>query len=103
MISYDEAKVRSTVIKAMAHPTRLIILEFLKDGEKSVGEINTLFDADTSTISKHLAVLKNVGILGDRKEGSRVYYCLQVPCILDFFQCVTEVIKHNVRSQVKAV
>ena len=103
MISYDEAKVRSTVIKAMAHPTRLIILEFLKDGEKSVGEINALFDADTSTISKHLAVLKNVGILGDRKEGNRVYYYLQVPCILDFFQCVTEVIKHNVRAQIKAV
>jgi ArsR family transcriptional regulator len=48
---------------------------------------------DVSTISKHLSVLKNAGIVTDKKRGAQVFYTLRVPCILNFFSCVNSVLK----------
>jgi DNA-binding transcriptional ArsR family regulator len=81
------------VIKAMAHPTRLFVVEELSRGERCVCELTDMVGADVSTVSKHLAVLKNVGIVGAAKRGSRVYYRLRMPCVLNFFGCVENVIK----------
>ena len=81
------------VIKAMGHPTRLFLVEELSRGERCVCELTDMIGADVSTVSKHLAVLKNVGIVGAAKRGSRVYYQLRMPCVLNFFGCVENVIK----------
>ena len=88
-----EAKTK--VLKALAHPTRLWMAEQLADGEKCVCEFVDKVDADFSTISKHLSVLKRAGIVADEKRGKQVFYTLKVPCVLNFMHCVESVIEKS--------
>ena len=91
-----EAKTK--VLKALAHPTRLWMAEQLALGERCVCEFVEAVDADFSTISKHLSVLKQAGIVADEKRGKQVYYTLKVPCVLNFMHCVEEVIASNAKA-----
>ena len=84
---------RARVIKALAHPTRLFIVEELARGERCVCELREMVGADLSTVSKHLAVLKNAGILSDERRGAQVFYRLRVPCVLNFFGCVEALLR----------
>ncbi|MBK1790267.1 metalloregulator ArsR/SmtB family transcription factor [Persicirhabdus sediminis] len=92
-----EAKAK--VLKALAHPTRLWMAEQLADGERCVCEFVDQVDADFSTISKHLSVLKQAGIVADEKRGKQVYYHLKVPCVLKFMSCVEAVIETQIKAQ----
>lgn len=84
-------KKRSELIKALAHPTRLFIIDFLTDGEKCVCEIVEQVDVDISTISKHLLVMKNAGLVEDEKRGLKVFYKLTCPCISNLFTCLEDI------------
>lgn len=88
---------RARVIKAMAHPSRLFMVDELSRGERCVCELRDMIGADISTISKHLSVLKEAGIVEDDKRGQQVFYRLRVPCILNFFGCVEDVLVANAR------
>ena len=88
---------RARVIKAMAHPSRLFMVDELSRGERCVCELRDMIGADMSTISKHLSVLKDAGIVEDDKRGQQVFYRLRVPCILNFFGCVEDVLVANAR------
>jgi ArsR family transcriptional regulator len=90
---------RARIVKAMAHPTRLFIVDQLSHGERCVCELTDMIGADMSTVSKHLALLRNAGIIHDDKRGSQVFYTLRVPCILRFFDCVESVILSTAREQ----
>ncbi|NIP42819.1 MAG: winged helix-turn-helix transcriptional regulator [candidate division Zixibacteria bacterium] len=90
---------RAKIIKALAHPARLYIVDQLSHGEKCVCELTEMIGSDVSTVSKHLAVLKNSGIVSDEKRGTQVFYSLRVPCVLNFFSCVESVISSNARDQ----
>ena len=90
---------RARVIKALAHPSRLYIVDMLAQHEHSVGELTTLVGSDMSTVSKHLSVLKNAGVVKDEKRGASVYYSLRIPCILNFFKCTDAVIDAIKREQ----
>ena len=83
---------RANILKALAHPSRLLIVEELAGGEKCVCELQAEIGADISTVSKHLAVMKRAGLVADEKRGLQVYYRLLSPCILNFFDCVESVI-----------
>ncbi|WP_432823781.1 ArsR/SmtB family transcription factor [Trichloromonas sp.] len=83
---------RTQVLKAMAHPSRLLIIEELEKEERCVCELTSMVGADVSTVSKHLSVLREAGIVQDEKRGNQVYYRLRVPCILNFFGCVESVL-----------
>ena len=91
------------IIKALAHPTRLFIVEELSRGERCVCELTDMVGADTSTVSKHLAILKNVGVVNVDKRGTQVFYNLNCPCILDFVSCVNDVLKSNAERQMELV
>ena len=54
-------------------------------------------------MSKHLSILKNAGILADRKEGTTVYYSLEAPCLLKFIGCVEAVIEQNIQKQLASL
>jgi len=84
---------RARVLKAMAHLTRLYIVDVLSEGERCVHELTEMVGADISTVSKHLSVLRSAGILSDEKRGSEVYYSLRMACVLGFFDCVEAVLK----------
>jgi ArsR family transcriptional regulator len=90
---------RAEIIKAMAHPTRLFIIEELTRNERCVNELTEKIGADVSTVSKHLSVLKTAGIVRDEKRGAQVYYSLKVPCILNFFGCVESVLKTSAEER----
>jgi len=90
---------KATILKALAHPARLWMAEPLEGGGKCVCELVEPLDLDFSTVSKHLSVLKQAGIVADDKRGKQVYYTLKVPCVLNFMHCVEEVIASNARAQ----
>lgn len=92
---------RARVVKAMAHPTRLFIVDALSRGERCVCDLTDMVGADISTVSKHLSVLKNAGIVRDDKRGSQVWYSLRVPCIMNFFDCVEAVLRSSVEEQLE--
>ena len=95
--AYFEAK--AAILKALAHPTRLWMAEQLADGERCVCEFVDGLDIDFSTVSKHLSVLKQAGIVEDSKRGKQVFYSLKVPCVLNFMQCVETVIRTNAEEK----
>jgi DNA-binding transcriptional ArsR family regulator len=84
---------QARIIKALAHPTRLFIVDELSRGERCVCELTDLIGVEMPTVSRHLSLLKQAGILTDEKRGSLVYYRLRVPCVLNFFKCVQAVQK----------
>jgi ArsR family transcriptional regulator len=90
---------RARVLKAMAHPSRLFIIEELAKKERCVCDLTDLIGADVSTVSKHLSVLKQAGIVVDDKRGNQVFYRLRVPCILNFFGCVESVLESRAKEQ----
>ena len=78
--------------KALGHPTRLFIVEELSRGERCVCELTAMVGADVSTVSKHLSVLRGVGLVEDEKRGAQVFYRLLVPCVLTSFSCIDAVL-----------
>ncbi|MFC2172556.1 ArsR/SmtB family transcription factor [Acidobacteriota bacterium] len=94
---------RADIIKAMAHPTRLFIVDELSRQERCVCELTDMIGADVSTVSKHLTVLKGAGIVQDEKRGAQVYYTLKVPCVLKFFSCVETVLKSRAKEQLDLI
>lgn len=87
---------QAAVLKAMAHPTRLLILNSLKKKEACVCELRDLAGCDISTVSKHLLVLKNAGLVAARREGNWLHYRLVCPCVLEFTACVAKMENTNV-------
>ena len=92
---------RAKVIKALAHPTRLFMVDELSRHEHCVHELTEKVGADVSTVSRHLAVLKGVGIVRDEKRGLQVFYSLRMPCVLNFFTCVETVMKTVAEENLK--
>ena len=94
---------KADIIKAVAHPLRVAVVDFLKDGEKCVCEIAAHLGAERSNVSRHLAVMLKAGVLSSRKDGLMVFYELRTPCILNFLNCATQTLQHNVNEDAKAL
>ena len=89
---------QAEIAKAIAHPLRIAVVNFLKDGEQCVCDIAEHIGSERSNVSRHLSVMSNAGLLEYRKEGLKVIYRLKTPCILDFFSCVSRVLKQQVKD-----
>ncbi|WP_240473420.1 metalloregulator ArsR/SmtB family transcription factor [Ferrimonas senticii] len=102
MTTFDLAQyqARTQVLKALAHPTRLWLVEQLEQQERCVCELVCGVDADISTVSKHLSVLKNAGIVSCRRQGKQIFYRLETPCLLKLMNCVETVISSNAKAAV---
>ena len=79
---------RAAVIKALAHPSRLLVAEALMDGEMCVCDLKDLVGADMSTVSKHLSLMRQAGVLVCEKRGLNIYYRLACDCLGDFLRCL---------------
>ena len=79
---------RAEIIKALAHPSRVLIAESLLDGERCVCELREIVGGDLSTVSKHLTLMRRAGVVVSEKRGLNIYYQLACPCFADFFRCV---------------
>ena len=98
-----KCELQAEVLKALAHPLRLAVVQYLAKEEKCVCEIVDYVGTSQSNISKHLSIMKRVGVLSDRKEGLSVYYRLNMPCALNFFQCVQEIIETQLSERSAAL
>lgn len=86
-------KKKAEILKAMAHPVRLMIIDLLSKREHCVCEILPYTELDQSTLSRHLSVLKNSNIIEDEKRGQKVYYKLLCPCVLHSLDCIESMTK----------
>jgi len=93
LLNINECDKIATVIKAMAHPTRLFLMQAISEQEHCVCELADMVGADVSTVSRHLSTLKNAGIVEGRKQNNQVFYQLIRPCLLDIYTCVLNISK----------
>jgi ArsR family transcriptional regulator len=89
-------EMQAEILKALAHPVRLAIADFLAGGEQCVCDIAERVGAERSNVSHHLALMQQAGVLDSRKDGLRVLYSLRTPCVLHCLTCATEVLRERV-------
>ena len=94
----EQFRAQAAVIKALAHPTRLFIADELSRGERCVCELTEMIGVEMPTVSRHLSLMKNVGLVSDEKRGAKIFYRLKVPCVVNFFHCVEGVLNGNKAS-----
>ena len=75
---------QARIFKALGHPSRLLMVDALRDGEKCVCDLQTLVGDDMSTVSKHLSVLREAGVVSSEKRGTNIYYRLALCCLETF-------------------
>lgn len=90
-----ELRIGAAICKALAHPSRLLIIDQLASGEKCVASLTSVVGSDISTVSNHLAVLRNVGLVSDERRGSQVFYRLTTSCITNIFHCIEQIRKNQ--------
>ena len=76
------------VFRALGHPARLTMAVALGRGERCVTELKDLVGLSWSTVSRHLALLRQAGIVRDEKRGNQVVCSLSLPCVASFVQCL---------------
>lgn len=89
---------KAEFFKVLSHPARLAILDHLRSGEKSVNELQTLLEADQSTISQQLARLRNGNLVDTRKDGTTVYYSVRDPMIFELMDVALEIFNRHMIS-----
>ena len=89
---------QAEIAKAIAHPLRIAIIDFLKDGEQCVCDIAEHIGSERSNVSRHLSVMVKAGLLNYYKDGLKVIYKLETPCVLDFLSCTGEVLKKQAKD-----
>ena len=92
---------QANVLKALGQPTRLQILDLLKDGERCVCEIFPAIHQEQANVSKHLSILKQAGVLDSRKDGLRIIYRIKNREVLDLLKGVSMMLKHQMQEQKK--
>ena len=95
----ERLRLKAEVFKAMGHPLRLGIIEFLQQGEMCVCDIVTHVGTEISNVSKHLSILKKTGVVADRRDGLKIMYRLTMPCAIDFARCVEGVVIKRLEDQ----
>lgn len=88
-LSPDQMEFAASILKAVAHPIRLSILQLLDNEDRlSVNEICKRINSEQSLTSHHLSNMKLKGILGSKREGQRVYYYLKLPALNNLLACL---------------
>jgi len=81
---------RAAILKSLAHPSRLLIIEMLEQAPRCVGELTEAIGADITTVSKHLSVMKRAGLVRDEKHGTYSEYSLVCDCVTHMIDCIEE-------------
>jgi DNA-binding transcriptional ArsR family regulator len=81
-------RAEAAVFKALGHPARLHVVNELAAGERCVSDLVDLTGLGWSTVSRHLSVLKAVGVVADEKRGLQIFYRLKLPCVARFTACL---------------
>lgn len=95
----DLIEYRAEVLKALAQPTRLKIIDFLRDGERCVCEIFPAIDEEQSNTSRHLNMMLSAGVLSRRKDGLKIYYAIKHQEVLEIMDIVTGIVKRDISGR----
>ena len=87
--------VKAEFFRVVGHPKRVRILELLADGPRTVGDLQTALELDSSGTSQHLAALRKVGVLVSRRQGTNVYYSVRDQRIFDLLATARAIITSN--------
>ena len=91
-------KIKADFLKALAHPARLQIVEFLKSGEKNVGSIIKALSIQQSSLSRHLTILREAGILKSRQQGTVVYYNIEDHDIFHVLRLIADMLRKKLKK-----
>jgi ArsR family transcriptional regulator len=83
---------KAGILKALAHPTRVMIFEALAGGEMTVGGLVELMGTKEANTSRHLALMRSAGLVSTRKDGLNVYYSVKMPCLVSVLDCLDEAV-----------
>src|SRR4051794_39082471 len=92
---HELRRFKAEIFQALAHPTRIAIVEALRRGEKSAGQLIEQLELEPANASQHLAVLRGKQVVVNRKEGNQVFYSLRDPVLIE----VLDVLKRYFYSQ----
>lgn len=86
---------KAEIFRALGQVVRLRIIEVLSESEHTVSQLARLVGTSQSNLSKHLALLRRVGLVGTRREGANIFYGLKLRCTGHFLACVTEALREQ--------
>lgn len=92
---------QARIFKALGHPSRLLMVDALRSGEKCVCDLQALVGDDMSTVSRHLSVLREAGVVTSEKRGTSIYYRLALCCLEMFLACTGELVQKRILSKVE--
>ena len=90
---------RAIVLKALGHPSRMLIVDALSNGPLCVADLRRKVGSNMSTVSKHLSLLKDAGVVVDKKSGVQVFYRLRCKCVTNFFLCAERVLELAIKDR----
>lgn len=97
----DHFEIRAEILKSVSQPTRLKIIEFLRDGERCVCEIFPAIGEEQSNTSRHLNLMMASGVLSRRKDGLKIYYAIKHPEILTIVDLATEIMTNEIMGRTR--
>lgn len=101
---YAKCAAQAEVLRALGHPSRLYIVFQLANGsQKCVCELAAALGADMSTVSRHLSVLKRVGILEEQKRGQMIFHKLRTPCVVELLECIGRTIEQSLEAKLSSL
>jgi ArsR family transcriptional regulator len=92
---------KANIFQALGHPTRIAIIEILRDGELSAGTIQERLGIEQANVSQHLAILRNRQILSNRKAGNQVLYSVRNPVLIEVLDIMRRYFQSNLKDAVK--
>lgn len=91
---------KAQIFQALAHPTRIAIVEALRDGEVTAGILLTQLSVEQANLSQHLAVLRSKQIVVSRKAGNQVYYTLRDPVLIEVLDLLKQYFNAHLQRSV---
>src|SRR3954454_9202815 len=90
---------KASLFRGLGHPARVRILELLRDGEHSVGELQAELELDSGGTSQHLAALRRIGLVESRREGTSVYYRVADNDVFDLLAAGRAIVARRIAAQ----
>jgi ArsR family transcriptional regulator len=90
---------KAALFRVLGHPVRIRILELLRDGERSVGQLQAGLELDSGSTSQHLAALRRVGVVESRRDGTSVFYRVEDPRVAQLLDAGKEIVVRRLESE----
>jgi DNA-binding transcriptional ArsR family regulator len=98
MISHPIYKLKAEFFRTLGHPARVRILELLREGERTVGDLQAALELDSSGTSQHLSALRRQGLVDGRREGTSVHYRIKDPRTLQLLEVARQILTSSLEE-----